>query len=161
MCIVWYLHPSHLNNISGNETLFKYSNEGSTVSKTENGPLSISSVFLLYSHRLLLTSSDVKILIKAYSFIRDKGLVKLLADPPLPRCEAVSMNWDVIGISNGLVIVSRGKGVKTRSVVAGAQARWILDSTHKYNYICVCLNGTLNSNVRKIIKGILSDSVEL
>lgn len=79
-------------------------------------------MFLLYSHRLLLTSSDVKIVIKAYSFIRDKATVKLIVDPRLPRRDAVSMNWGVIDISNGLVIVNRGKGIKTRSVVAGVQA---------------------------------------
>ena len=85
----------------------------------------------------------------------------LLADPSLPRREAVSMNWDVNDISNGLVVVSRGKGRKAWSVVDVYKLSEYLDITHKCNYIVVCLNGTLKSNARKIIKGILSDSIEL
>lgn len=73
-----------------------------------------------------LTPEEVKSVIDACKSIRDKTLVMMMVDTGLRRNEAVSLNWEDIDISSGLITVKKGKGGKTRSVVIGIQTRRIL-----------------------------------
>ncbi len=70
-----------------------------------------------------LKPEEVKSVIDACKSIRDKTLVMMMVDTGLRRNEAVSLNWEDIDISSGLITVKKGKGGKTRSVVIGILTR--------------------------------------
>jgi len=72
---------------------------------------------------LVLPAQDVKLIVEACITSRDKALVLFMVDSGLRRGEVCSLNWRHINISNGVVLVERGKGGKARSVVIGVTTR--------------------------------------
>jgi integrase/recombinase XerD len=70
-----------------------------------------------------LTNEEVKRVLNVCRSERDKALVMLMVDTGIRRTEAVSLNWGDIEISSGLIIIKKGKGGKSRSVVIGVQTR--------------------------------------
>lgn len=55
--------------------------------------------------------------------VREKAIIKVMADSGLRRAELIALNWNDINIQSGLIRVKRGKGKKDRSAVIGATAR--------------------------------------
>ena len=72
---------------------------------------------------LVLSASEVELVIEACKTKRDKALVLLMVDSGLRRGEVCALKWRHINISNGVVLVERGKGGKARSVVIGVTTR--------------------------------------
>ena len=71
----------------------------------------------------ILSAKQVKKAIDNCLTKRDKAIIMLLVDTGLRRAEVCSLNWGDIDLSSGMVRVSRGKGGKTRAVVAGVKTR--------------------------------------
>ena len=71
----------------------------------------------------VLSASEVKLVLDACTSSRDKALILFMVDSGLRRGEVCALNWRHINISNGVVLVERGKGGKARSVVIGVTTR--------------------------------------
>lgn len=72
---------------------------------------------------LVLSAGEVRQVLEACKSIRDKALVLFLVDSGLRRGEVCALNWGHINISNGVLLVERGKGGRARSVVIGVTTR--------------------------------------
>lgn len=72
---------------------------------------------------LCLDAKQVETLIKACDETRDKALILLMVDTGLRREETLSLDWEDVDLTTGVVRVDRGKGGKARSVVVGITTR--------------------------------------
>ena len=70
-----------------------------------------------------LSADELQTIIKACTSLRDKAIVLFMGDTGLRRSEVIELNWGDVNMSNGLVLVRRGKGGQARSTVVGAVAR--------------------------------------
>jgi site-specific recombinase XerD len=71
----------------------------------------------------VLSPIELREVIAACHRLRDRALVMVMVDSGLRKSEVISLNWDDIDFSSGLLRVKRGKGGKARSAVVGATAR--------------------------------------
>lgn len=86
-------------------------------------PVKIKMPKIAEKRLLCLTAEQVEKLIKACDETRDKALILLMVDTGLRREEVLSLDWEDVDITTGVVRVERGKGGKARSVVVGVTTR--------------------------------------
>lgn len=79
-----------------------------------------------------LKADELKRLYQACESNRDKALLLVMVDTGLRRAELCALNWNDVDLNTGVVIVKRGKGNKTRSVVIGLKARRALIQYSRY-----------------------------
>ena len=70
-----------------------------------------------------LNAQQVKKVIDECTTKRDKAIILLLVDTGLRRAEISALNWGNVDITSGIVRITKGKGGKARSVVAGIKTR--------------------------------------
>ena len=71
----------------------------------------------------VLTRLELKQLLEACISRRDRALVMFLTDTGARRAELIALNWGDVNIDNGIVLIARGKGNKSRTVIAGVKTR--------------------------------------
>ncbi len=71
----------------------------------------------------VLDADQVSKVLAACASARDKALLLFAVDTGLRLSEIVSLSWRDIDMNNGLIILQRGKGGKSRSAVLGATGR--------------------------------------
>lgn len=71
----------------------------------------------------VLTGLELSKLLQACGSPRDLALVMFLADTGARRAELLSLTWGDVNLENGMVQIARGKGGKSRAVVAGVKTR--------------------------------------
>ena len=89
-------------------------------------PVKIKMPKIAEKRLLCLTAEQVQKLLKACDETRDKALILLMVDTGLRREEVLSLDWEDVDITTGVVRVERGKGGKARSVVVGVTTRRVL-----------------------------------
>jgi site-specific recombinase XerD len=70
-----------------------------------------------------LSAEEVGKVLDACQDLRETALILLMVDTGLRRAEVISLNWDDLNIKTGVLMVKKGKGNKSRSVVVGIRTR--------------------------------------
>lgn len=73
-----------------------------------------------------LSAEEVGKVVDSCVDARDTALILLMVDSGLRRAEIISLNWGDLNIKTGTLLVRKGKGNKSRTVVIGLRTRRVL-----------------------------------
>ena len=73
--------------------------------------------------RLPVLSAEEFKRVLAVCNVKEKAVILLLVDSGIRRQEACNLNWSDLQMTNGLIRIVKGKGMKDRSVVVGVATR--------------------------------------